>query len=186
MANRIIIAVGRGTTSHAFAHEVAAELTDNWGVAGVHSLGDRSEVDDKERYIAFIVGEDHEQYTAEKMAGKIIAQGFSAAFFDDLEEAVEYAKERYAFGDEDAYDTKKAEEFREKMPELTAVEVEQIVLFNALFETGRVNISRARFNDEPVIAISSVVKGHDEVRATPLAILVSEGMREDLVLIWDL
>ena len=182
MEPKVIIIVGRSETEDRFRAMVARTLPEGFTIEGVHSLGEYYESDGKDRFIAFVSCIDEELFNAsfDSIYRKTTANSFSANSFDDIGEAVEYATEEYKFlADEDERE-QRYEELRERFPLFSAEEWEQIQIFDSLYVTGKVKPIRARYNDETVVILAHITGGADEVRVTPMMILITDDIHEEL------
>lgn len=182
MEPKILLVVGRSETEDRFRSLIERILPDGFQIEGIHSLGEFYESDNKDRFIAFVSCMDEELFNGsfEEILRKIRSHSFGANPFDNIYDAVEYATEEYNFEtDEDARE-ERYHELRERFPLFSAEEWEQFGVFESLFVTGKVRPIRARLNDEPVVVLAHITAGADEVRVTPMMILITDEIHEDL------
>ena len=179
---QILLIVGRSETEERFRSQVERFLTDGFIIEGIHSLGEFYESDNKDRFIAFVACEDKEVFNAsfEAILRKVRSNSFGGNEFDNIFDAVEYASKEYKFEIDDVAREEKYDELRERFPLFSAEEWEQYHIFDSLYHTGKVRPIRARFNDEPVVILAHITGGSDEVRVTPMMILITDGIHEDL------
>jgi hypothetical protein len=182
LPEKYIIVVGRSNNGKEFASVISEVLTDNFSIVGVHSLGERSELDKKERYISFISGQDMGSMNADFICSRFLALGFGSRSFDSQDEAFEYAKETYDFGSEDEEKQQRFNELKEKFPPFSAFEQRAYMIFDSLYKLDRTYPIRARLDDEPVTAIISISHGKEDVIITPVAILVDENIESRIEL----
>lgn len=174
--------VNRAEDANSFVEELSEELPDNYTIQGVHSLGEHYEADDKERFIGFIVEEvvPDDQSNAEVICHFLRAKGYGAHQHENLEEAIEFAQEKYKFEDDDAKRQENLAEVRERYPYFTAKEWESFQIFDAMYHTGKLSPVRGRYNDELVVVLASIANGADEVLVEPRAIIINDKILEDL------
>lgn len=175
-----IVVVGRSKNGKEFASSISEVLTDNFSIVGIHSLGEKSDLDKKERYIAFVNGENFGTMNSDFICSKLLSLGFGARSFDTAGESFEYAKITYNFGEEEeekqlAFNELK-NEMKKKFPLFTAEEQRNYMIFDSLYKLDRVFPIRARFDDEPVIAIIAISHGYEDVIVTPVAIIVDSNI----------
>lgn len=178
--SKYITVVKRTPDEESFLQEVVKLLTDNFNLEGIHSLGEVSEVDNMERFIAFISGEEFGSHNCELMVSRLMAEGFGAKAHDSLEEALTYAKETYEFEDENARLQAKYDEMKKKFPPLKAKEVEQVTIFDLFYMTRKVTPMRGKLDDEECVVIATVSQGEDDIKVLPLAILLNDSLKESL------
>lgn len=181
---KILIIVGRALDDYSFVQKIEKELPDGFIIEGVHSLNEYSDVDGKDRFIAF-VSCDNDDLFAKKSEDIIRGArgiGFGSNSFDNVYEAFEYAQDNYNFEPDDEEREKRMEEMRERFPLFTAEEWEQVSIFDSLYHTGKVKPIRARFADEPVIVLAHLTAGSDELRVTPMMILITDDIHSELEL----
>lgn len=170
---KFISVVKRSSNMQEFLKEIKKNLFDNFKLVAVHELGEFG-IDDKERFLAFIIKEG-EGKTSAAQEEKFTLAEFGAHIHDGIEEAFDYAKKNYtAFGEKEAERQQAFEELQEKFPPVSAAESEFFSIFEALFTAGRYNILRCTLDDFPCLAIVSVSAGQDETRVRPMAILMNE------------
>lgn len=181
---KILIIVGRAEDDFSFIKKIEKELPEGFIIEGVHSLNEYSDVDNKDRFIAFISCEDDELF--ESKSDEIVRSakgiGFGSSPFNDVYEAFDYAQTNYGFLPDDEEREKRFEEMRERFPLFTAEEWEQVSIFDSLYHTGKVRPIRARFADEPVIVLAHLTAGSDELRVTPMMILITDDIHSELEL----
>ena len=182
MEPKVIIIVGRSETEETFRALIARTLPNTFTLEGIHSLGEYYESDGKDRFIAFVSYVDEEGFDEhfETIQRKIRAHSFSANSFDNIADAVEYSAVEYQFEPDDEAREARYEEMRERFPYFSAEEWEQIQIFDSLYVTGKVKPIRARFNDETVVVLAHSTGGADEVRITPMMILITDEIHEEL------
>jgi len=179
---KVLIIVGRSETEDRFRSLIERTLPEGFVIEGIHSLGEYYESDGKDRFIAFISCLDEELFheSFEGILRKSQANSFGANSFDNIFDAVEYASEEYSFEADDEAREEKYQELRERFPLFSAEEWEQIQIFDSLYHTGKVRPIRARFNDEIVVVLAHITAGADEVRVTPMMILITDDIHEEL------
>ncbi len=82
--------------------------------------------------------------------------------------------------DEDEEETD--EEDDERFPLFTAKEIEDFLMFESLFRTGKLATIRGNILDNPVVVMAQIVNGPDQVRVTPYAVMISSELLENLEL----
>lgn len=183
--SQYITVVNRAKNKKEFVKDFSEEFEGkiSFKIRGVHSLGDFFEFDGKERFISFLelTGEESEE-EIEVACHALRGKGYGINLHDNIEEAIENAKEKYSFEDNEAKRQEHIVSIRDRFPYFTATEWEQFQIFDSLYQTGKIMPIRGRFEDEPVMVISSVAHGADEIRVTPLAIIVNDHMEGNLEL----
>ncbi len=139
-------------------------------------------MDNSDRYIAFVSCLDEELFdeVSSQILGKASSNSFGGSSFDNIVDAVEYAAETYNFEVDDDAREEKYNELRERFPLFSAEEWEQFQIFDSLYVTGKVRPIRAKFNDENVVVLAHITGGADEVRVTPMMILITDDIHNDL------
>jgi hypothetical protein len=181
-----IIVVGRSETAHDFGHEISDRLYDGYGIIAIHPLGEPG-MDEKERFLAFVgtMGGEKAQFPPETQVMHLTTATRTARLFEDFESALEYAQENYDLGQERVDAHERFEKMKDKFPPPTAREIEDFVVFQALMNFGAFSIARGLIDDEPCIVISTMTPGPDEIRVTPLAIMMNNELRDRLELPFD-
>lgn len=184
MEKRILTIVGRAKNPKEFEKDFREYLDDTYSLVGIHSLGEFYEVDGNERFIAFIAEETEEETNSKIsfVAYNVRAKGFASETHDSIEEALEYAREKYDLEDDNVKAQEKFNEIRERFPNFTAEEWESFNVFDSLYHTGKIIPIRGRVDDELVMVIVTVAHGSDEIRVTPLAVIVNEEIEANLEL----
>lgn len=179
---KIILIVGRSETEDRFRSQIERFLPDGFTIEGIHSLGEFYESDNKDRFIAFVSCEDEEllNESFDSVLRKVRANSFGANQFDNIFDAVQYASEEYDFETDELAREERYAELRERFPLFSAEEWEQFQIFDSLYVTGKVRPIRARFNDEPIVVLAHITGGADEVRVTPMMILITDDIHDDL------
>ncbi len=182
MEPKIIIIVGRSETEDRFRAQIARTLPEGFEIEGIHSLGEYYESDGKDRFIAFVSCENEETLNEhfDSIYRKATANSFGASSFDNIGEAFEYATDEYNFLADENEREQRYEELRERFPLFSAEEWEQIQIFDSLYVTGKVKPIRARYNDETIVVLAHITGGPDEVRVTPMMILITDDIHEEL------
>lgn len=182
MEPKILLIVGRSETEERFRSTIERFLPEGFVIEGIHSLGEFYESDNKDRFIAFISCADEELFNAsfERILKKVRSNSFGGNEFENIFDAFKYATEEYGFeSDADAREEKYAE-LREQYPFFSAEEWEQFHIFDSLYMTGKVRPIRARFNGEPIVVLAHITGGADEVRVTPMMILITDDIHSEL------
>lgn len=125
------------------------------------------------------------EYDVETQTQRLGKATRSARQFNGMEEALEYAREKYDLGEDRVAAHEHLKEAIENFPPVTAEEIEMWAVFDALMKTGRVTLCPAKLDDERAVAIIQVTYGPGEIRITPLAILATEELRDRLELPYD-
>jgi len=182
MEPKILIIVGRSETEDRFRSQIQRFLPEGFVIEGIHSLGEYYESDNKDRFIAFVSCLDEELFNEsfEAILRKTRANSFGANSFDNISDAVEYASEEYDFETDEGLREERYQELRERFPLFSAEEWEQVQIFDSLYHTGKVRPIRARFNDETVVVLAHITAGADEVRVTPMMILITNDIHDEL------
>lgn len=182
MEPKILILVGRSETEDRFRSQIQRFLPEGFVIEGIHSLGEYYESDNKDRFIAFVSCLDEELFNEsfEAILRKTRANSFGANSFDNIADAVEYASEEYDFETDEGLREERYQELRERFPLFSAEEWEQVQIFDSLYHTGKVRPIRARFNDETVVVLAHITAGADEVRVTPMMILITNDIHDEL------
>lgn len=176
---KFITAVKRASNMKEFIKEIKKNLLDNFKIVAIHELGEFG-VDDKERFLAFLMKEGNGS-TSSSQEEKLIAAEFGTHIHNGIEAAFDYSKMNYpAFGEAEEEKQRKFEELQEKFPPVSASEAEFFSVFEALFNAGRYNILRCTLDDYPCLAIVSVSQGQDETRVRPMAILINEDIESKM------
>lgn len=181
--SKYLIVVGRAEDGGTFFNNIQSAIVNEYfAVEGLHSLEEFSEIDKKDRYIAFLSSPLEEEFDerAAELITKFRMMSYGAASFESLEEAIAYAFENYGFESDDAKRQEQFSETRARFPHFTAQEWEQIHIFDSLYHTGKIKPIPARFNDERAIVLAHITVGTDMVRVTPMMILVSDEMHDEL------
>jgi hypothetical protein len=140
-------------------------------------------MDKKERFISFFSQDiDEENDSVEFACHALRGKGFGVSRHDSYAEAVEHAKQKYHYEDNDEKRQEQFTTIRDRFPYFTASEWESFQVLDALYHTGKVMPIRGRYNDQLVMVFASVAHGVDEIRVTPLAIVVNEFMEGNLEL----
>jgi len=181
---KFIIVVGRSEDVETFHKDITGVLTDEFSIDGIHSLDGYSDVDGKDRYIGFIstMSEDNIENEAMDVVSRLRNMGYGSYQFDSLDEALEYAQDNYGYENDDVKRREKFEEMRRRFPPFSAKEWEQIQIFDSLYHTGKVRPIRGRYNDEEVVVMVHITAGSDEVRVTPMMMLIDEETSDELEL----
>ena len=182
MEPKYLLIVGRSETEDRFRSQIERTLPEGFVVEAIHNLGEFYEADNKERFMAFVSCLDEELFVEsfEAIVRKTKANSFGANPFDNINDALEYATEEYDFETDDITREERYSELRERFPLFSAEEWEQIQIFDSLYHTGKVQPIRARFNDETVVVLAHITAGADEVRVTPMMILITDDIHDDL------
>ena len=184
---QVITLVGRAPTVENLIPEVARFLYGGYKIIGFHSLGQPG-IDHKERFLVLISADEQPEHDFEtqqsrlKNAKRESDEPYGVKLFDSLEEALEYSQAEYDLSEKTARNYTEYEELVEEFPLVTASEQEQWMVMDAFIKLGRVMVVPAQLYDERAVAIVSVVHGPDESRITPLAILATEEIVENLKL----
>lgn len=178
--NKFITVAGRAASMEEFAAEVRKNLFDNYAIVAIHELGELG-IDDKERYLAFITGVSMSGKTFFAQKEKLLQAQFGAYTHDSQEEAFEFSKEEYpAFTEKEQAEQIQFEEMKERFPSVTAFEVEQFNILEALWAQGKIRFIRCRFDDEPALVLVAISVGSEELRVRPLALLMNENVEAQL------
>lgn len=173
----VIITVGRAQTAHSFVHDISDRLYGGFTIIAVHPLGEPG-IDDQDRFLAFVGqrGEDTE-FTIEAQAERLTSSERSARVFEDMEGALDYAKEKYGLSEGRVEWHERMEDLQERFPPPTAAEIERYVILHALISDGAPTISLVRglIDDEPVTVLCNIVYGPDGTLATPMALILGRG-----------
>jgi len=182
MEPKILLIVGRSETEDRFRSQIERTLPNGFVIEGIHSLGEFYESDNKDRFIAFVSCLDEELFNEsfDAIVRKARANSFGANPFDNISDAFEYATNEYNFESDDSAREERYTELRERFPLFSAEEWEQIQIFDSLYHTGKVQPIRARFNDETVVVLAHITAGADEVRVTPMMVLITDDIHNDL------
>lgn|SRR5574338_51847 len=183
MAEHYLVVVGRAESKRDFFEEINPLIKELFKVEGIHSLDEYSEVDNKDRFIIFASSEeDGRQFKdeSEALIHRLQTNSYGAAIFDGLSEAIMYAEEKYEFETDDAKRQERRSERLKKFPPFNAEELEQFHIFDSLYHTGKVVPMRARYNEEEVVILAHITFGADEVRVTPMMILINDEIHEEL------
>lgn len=186
---KVIIAVGRDKTERAFNDRIEPYLYDNFKIRGIYALGNPTDMDDSERFICFIAGEEVGAWTAASQITRLsrskdVKEGKPIACreFDDMETALSAAKKEYDFSVSDqiqAFRDRSMEVF-EKFGFSTAKETEEFAIFMALANSGLLALTRGLLDDEKVPVVVLLSNGSDTTIVKPLAILITDTIRESL------
>lgn len=176
----VIITVGRAKTAHNFVHDVSDRLYGGFVIIAVHPLGAPG-IDDQDRYLAF-VGQrgDETEFTIEAQADRLSSSERSARIFEEMADALDYAKLEYGLSEERVEWHERMEDLNERFPPPSVVEIERFIVLQSLITSGAPTITLVRgvLDDEPVAVLCNIVYGPDGVLATPLCIILGQG--EDL------
>jgi hypothetical protein len=180
--DEVISVVGRARTVEQLLLALSELLYGGFNVFSWHSLGQPSEVDHKDRFIVFIAANDETEFPIEVQFQRLQQPEFSTRLFDSMDEALEYAGANYDLDEAKINFHEELEQLIEEFPQITAKEVEHYQVLDAFMKLGKVSAVPAKFHDERAVALVLVTHGHDEVRVTPMAILVTEDIEEYLEL----
>lgn len=181
--SKYLIVVGRAENAGQFFNAVHDNIPDQYMIEGIHSLDERYEADNSDRFIMFISSDlDDEEF--EERSNKIIesfrALGFGATAFESMDEAFAYAEEEYGFGDDEKEKQEIMTEVRRKYPPFTAEEWEQIQIFDSLYHTGKVRPIRGKYQGQDVIILAHITKGFDMTRITPMMLLINDEIHDEI------
>jgi len=179
----VITVVGRSHTDQQFVSEVFDLLYGGFKPIACHSLGEPG-IDKKERFLVLITADEEIEFDFETQVDRLknAEETYSVRLFNDLEEALEFAQTEYHLSEDKVQMHTEMEELIEQFPRITAEEAEQLSVMDALIRLGRVSPMPAKLYDERAIAIVSMSVGGGDVRITPLAILATEEILENLEL----
>ncbi len=192
---RVIIAVGRDKTEHAFESRIAPYLYDNFKIRGIYALGNPTDMDDSERFICFVAGDEVGHWTAESQIVRLSRRSdtrdgtpITCKVFDDMEDALKFANKEYAFVVSEqiqAFRNKSMEVF-ERFGFSTAKETEDFAVFMSLANSGMLALTRGILDDEQVPVVVLLSSGSDGTIVRPLAFLITDEMKEGLELPMEL
>lgn len=187
-----LIIVGRSKSAKKFTELFAEPLVDNikddkFEIVIVESLGDLSELDGMSRFIAFVLVDNDSKkgMKMESLFSALINLQMGVRLFENVEDATAYAEEHYNYGDEDDIDDEELSEEDEEgdeFPDFTAEEIEDFLMFESLFRTGKLATIRGLVYNEPVTVMAQIINGPDQIRVTPYAVMVSEEILENMEL----
>lgn len=180
--NEVILIAGRETDENEFTNTIKQALIDKFELSGVYSVGEKSTIDKRERFIAFIEATDAEDFDYQTITVQLQTAGYGVRQFNDMDDAVEYAVEHYNFQVEDEDLTKEFEETQMEFPPFSAEEIETFLVFDALYRTNKLMPMRGKLNDELVTVLANIVYGKDEIRVTPYAIMLTDEIVEGIEL----
>jgi hypothetical protein len=179
---QVITLVGRDSTIEEFIPKIFRLLYGGYKIIGFHSLGEPG-IDHKERFLCLITASEDHEFDFETQESRLKNSGeYGVKLHDSLEEALEYSQTEYDLSEDKARNYTEYQELVEEFPLPTAAEREQWSVMDAFIKLGRVEVVPAQLYDERAIAIVSVTHGPDESRITPLAILATEEIVENLKL----
>jgi len=186
---KVLVITGRETTEPEFMMRVAPYLYDNFQLRGIYALGSPEEIDDTEWFIAFVSGVETENWTVESQEQRIGRKNEKGRplvidTFDDMDEALEHAQREYSFeyGEQIQAFRGRAREVFEKFGYATAIETEKFMGLIAYANSGMLVLTRGLLSDVKVPVVGILVEGSDTSYITPVAVLISEEMRETLEL----
>lgn len=186
-----LIIVGRSKSAKKFTELFAEPLVDNikndkFEIVIVESLGDLSELDGMSRFIAFVLVDDDSKkgMKMESLFSALINLQMGVRLFENVEDATAYAQEHYNYGSdvEDEEETEDDEESDDEFPDFTAEEIEDFLMFESLFRTGKLATIRGLVYKEPATVMVQIINGPDQIRVTPYAVMVSEDILENMEL----
>jgi len=178
---QVISVVGRTRTAEQLLFAVQSLLYGGFGINGFHSLGEPG-VDHLDRFIVFVSADGPTEFDFETQAKRLEQPEFSTRLFDSMDEALEYARENYRLDEKKIDFHETLEKLIEEFPQVTAREAEQYQILDAFMRLGKINAVPAKFYDERAIALVLVTHGTDEVRITPMAVLITEDIEDNLEL----
>lgn len=156
-------------------------LWDNFEIIAIDPLEEEIGADGKMRFIGFISGVDFDHASAENQSTKIKKQSegmFSARAFENLDDAVSYARENYNFKFVEEIVKEKAEQVKHvisKYGTLTADEIEFRQMFDSFVQAGILKMLRGLIDDEPVCVLVLMNPSQDltQVKINPVALLLT-------------
>jgi hypothetical protein len=181
--SRYLIVVGRAENAGQFFNAVHDNIPEVYTIEGIHSLDERYEVDNSDRFIVFISTElEGDEF--EERSGKLVENfrslGFGATAFESISEAFAYAESEYGFGDEAVEQQEMYSEMRKRFPPFSAEEWEQVQIFDSLYHTGKVRPIRGLYQGENVIILAHITKGADMTRITPMMMLITDEIHDEI------
>lgn len=186
---RVLVIVGRDTTEVDFEKRITPYLYDNFDVKGVYALGDPQQIDDTEWFIAFVAGNETDLWNVQSQKVRIErkeerGRPLRIETFDDMDDALSWAKEEYNFDYSDIIlqFRDRAKDVLEKYGFSTAAEVEMFKTVVALAQAGMLVLARGIWNESQVPVLANFSEGSDGVKVTPVAILVTEEIKNELEL----
>jgi len=178
--SKFITVSGRAASMDEFIAQIKKNLYDNYEIVAIHGLGEFG-IDDKERYLAFITGESKTGQTFNAQREKLLTAQLGAHTHNTLEDAYDYSKEHYpTFEESQIEKQEKYREMSERFPPVSAGEMEQFHILEALWANGRISFVRCLLDDEPVVVLITISPGADELRIRPFAILMNENIEARL------
>lgn len=181
----VISVVGRAHTDQEIVGEVYSLLYEGYKIFACHSLGQPG-IDNKERFLVLITAGENPEFDFDTQTDRLrnseSETDFGVKLFDSLDDALEYAQDAYELPSEKVKAHTEMQELIEEFPVITAAESEQFAVLDAFVKLGRVQVVPAQLDGERAIAIVSVTHGPDELRVTPLAILATDELVQNLKL----
>lgn len=181
---RVITVVGRASTDRDFASSVDDLLYDGYSIFIIHPLGEPG-IDKKERFLALVSAIGPTEHDFETQVSRLNNSEeiqFGVKLFDSMDEALDFSKETYGLKQDKVRQHEILEKIQENYPPLTAEEIEQYGVVDALIRTNRITVVPARFDGERAVVICQVTAAAQEMRITPLALLLTEEIVDRLEL----
>ena len=177
----VITVVGRAKNLQQFLVETTQLLYGGFTIVSWYSLGEPG-VDLKDRFLLMISASGETEFEFEVQAQRLESPDVSVKLHETPEDALEYANENYNLPDEVLHKHETLDQLLDEFPNMTASEIEKFSVFDALMTANRVSTIPAKIFGERTVAIVSLVRGPDEIRLTPLALLVTDEIAEHLEL----
>jgi len=185
--------VGRAKSAKKFSEIFIEILVDSVGeedfeIESVEYLGDYAELDGLSRFIAFVLVNDNskKEMKIERLFSNLISMQMGVRLFENLGDAKSYAEENYMYSELAENDTQEDssedenEVGEDDFPRFTAEEVEDFMLFESLFRTGKLAVIRGKVFDNTTVVMAHIIDGPDQVRVTPYALMINAEILENL------
>lgn len=187
-----LIIVGRARTAKKFTEIFAESIIENlnenqFEIDSVESLGDLSELDGLSRFIAFVLIDDDSKYELKlkNVFSTLMGLQMGVRKFESLESAKAYAKENYNYMtvvEEEEIVEEEEGEIDEEMIRITAEEIEDFMIFESLFRTGKLATIKGTVYGESATVMAQIIFGPDQIRITPYAVMVNPNILENMEL----
>ena len=195
--DKCLTIVGRSKSAKSFGRTIIEPLIEilgeeDFSIEDIVYLGDFAELDGKSRFIAFVLVDDDSSKAMkiERLFSALTVDlEMGVRLFGSIADAKSYAEGNYSFNNpipegesQDENNEDEDEEDDERFPLFTAKEIEDFLLYESLFRTGKLTTVRGNVLGAPALVMAQIVHGPDSVRVTPYAVMINAELLENLEL----
>jgi hypothetical protein len=188
---KVLVVVGRSETDLTFHKRIDPYLYDSYEIKGVYALGEPTDLNDSERFVCFITGNEVGNWTAESQKIRIVRRKDKDAgdplrctIHDSMDEALTFVRDEYDFPIADLITAfrDRSQIVANKFGYATADETEEFQVMMALASTGVLALTRGLLSGSQVPVVVLLSHGADRTIVRPVAILINEAIKEVLEL----